>query len=48
MEGRSAIAKYVTYLVDKSQYANELQNIIDYNEDDIYAMVHIKDWLNKQ
>ena len=45
MEGRMAIAKYVLYILDEFKEESEIDQIINYNEDDIEALIYIKNTL---
>ena len=40
-----SIAYYLAYLQDPLKNKDKLQKIIDYNEDDVRAMVVVRQWL---
>ncbi|MDH5403514.1 MAG: TM0106 family RecB-like putative nuclease [Candidatus Heimdallarchaeota archaeon] len=44
-DGQEAIAKYIEYLEDKESKTEIKDKIIQYNKDDILALIHILDWM---
>ena len=46
MTGLEAIVKYLEYLTDEFRDSTILNDMIAYNEDDLRALVHIKDWMS--
>jgi predicted RecB family nuclease len=46
-DGRLAITKYLEFLKYKFRQEEIKQEIIEYNKDDIQALIHVFDWLNE-
>jgi len=45
MTGRDAVVKYLKYLKDEYKDKSIVQEVINYNEDDLLALKHILDWI---
>jgi uncharacterized protein len=47
VDARECTALYFQYIENPRKHKAELQKILDYNEDDCRATIHIKDWLEE-
>ena len=45
MTGLDAIVKYLSYMSGGFRDKNIVDEILVYNEDDLRALIHVKDWM---